>query len=124
MKEKPKMAPLRQLVCAIVKGSTTKAAAITRDCLESGLLPSTIIEQGILKGLETVGQKWKAYEYFIPNVLVSALATKLCLETLQPVLKESTAHIIGKIVAGTVKGDVHDIGKNIVLMFMRHPDST
>jgi 5-methyltetrahydrofolate--homocysteine methyltransferase len=118
MKDKPKLAPIRQLVCAIVKGSTTKAAASTRDCLQSGLLPATIIEQGILKGLETVGQKWKAYEYFIPNVLVSALATKFCLETLQPVLKGSMAHVIGRIVAGTVKGDVHDIGKNIVLMFM------
>ena len=116
--KKPKASSIRQLECAIVKGNTKKATHMTHKCLEEGLSPSTIIAQGILKGLETVGKKWKAYEYFIPNVLVSAMATKLCLDTLHPALKESGNHRIGKAVAGTVKGDVHDIGKNIVLMFM------
>ncbi len=118
LKEKQKTSPIRQLVCAIVKGNTSKAAAVTQECLQAGLSPSSIVEHGILKGLNTVGEKWKTYEYFIPNVLVSALATKLCLETLHPALKDSKSRAIGKIVAGTVKGDVHDIGKNIVLMFM------
>jgi 5-methyltetrahydrofolate--homocysteine methyltransferase len=112
------MTSIRLLECAIVKGNTKKAAAITKKCLQEGLPPAIIIEQGILKGLEIVGQKWKAYEYFIPNVLVSAMATKLCFDTLQPVLKASRNHIIGKALAGTVRGDVHDIGKNILLMFM------
>jgi 5-methyltetrahydrofolate--homocysteine methyltransferase len=65
-----------------------------------------------------VGEKWKTYEYFIPNVLVSAMAIKLCLGTLHPTLKATGNRPLGKAVAGTVKGDVHDIGKNIVLMFM------
>ena len=112
------MSSIQRLECAIVKGNTKKASAITGKCLEEGLSPSVIIEQGILKGLETVGRKWKSYEIFIPNVLVSAMATKLCLETLHPVLKASWIRPAGRIVAGTVEGDVHDIGKNIVLMFM------
>ena len=112
------MNSIRLLECAIVKGNTKKAAAITKKCLKEDLLPSMIIEQGILKGLEIVGQKWKSYEYFIPNVLVSAMATKLCLDTLQPVLKSSRNRSVGKALAGTVRGDVHDIGKNILLMFM------
>lgn len=112
------MNSIRLLECAIVKGNTKKAAAITKKCLQEGLPPSIIIEQGILKGLEIVGQKWKAYEYFIPNVLVSAMATKLCLDTLQPELKSSRNRSMGKALAGTVRGDVHDIGKNILLMFM------
>ena len=116
--KKSKASSIRQLECAIIKGNTKKASDMTQKCLQEGLSPSIIIAQGILKGLETVGKKWKAYEYFIPNVLVSAMATKLSLDTLQPVLKESGSHRLGKALAGTVKGDVHDIGKNIVLMFM------
>lgn len=113
-----KTSPLHQLECAIIKGHTQKAAVMTRRCLEEGLSPSLIIAQGITRGMEAVGNKWKAYEYFIPNILVSAMAIKLCLDTLQPVLKEAGRDRLGKALAGTVKGDVHDIGKNIVVMFL------
>jgi 5-methyltetrahydrofolate--homocysteine methyltransferase len=106
------------LECAIVKGDIKKATALTEKCLREGLQPDLIIEKGILRGMEIVGEKWKTYEYFIPNVLVSAMAIKLCLSVLHPVLKVSGNRPLGKAVAGTVKGDVHDIGKNIVLMFM------
>ena len=112
------MNSIRQLECAIIKGNTQKASALTMKCLQEGLAPSVIIEQGILKGLEVVGQKWKTYEYFIPNVLVSAMATKLCLNALHSSTNASGNRYIGKAIAGTVRGDVHDIGKNIVLMFM------
>jgi len=112
------MNSIRQLECAIVKGNTQKASALTMKCLQEGFAPSVIIEQGILKGLKVVGQKWKAYEYFIPNVLVSAMATKLCLNVLHSSTNTPGNRYIGRAVAGTVRGDVHDIGKNIVLMFM------
>lgn len=112
------MTPIRQLECAIVKGNTKKIAAITQKCLQQGLPPAVIIDQGILKGLEIVGRMWKSYEYFIPNVLVSAMSTKLCLDSLQPALKASRRRFIGKALAGTVRGDVHDIGKNILILFM------
>ena len=109
---------IRQLECAIVKGDVKKATALTEKCLREGLQPALIIEKGILRGMEIVGEKWKTYEYFIPNVLVSAMAIKLCLSALHPTLKTTGNRPLGKAVAGTVKGDVHDIGKNIVLMFM------
>ena len=112
------MNSIRQLECAIIKGNIKKIPAIAEKCLRDGFQPSTIIEKGILKAMEVVGEKWKTYEYFIPNVLVSAMGTKLCLNVLQPSLKASGNPYIGKAVAGTVKGDVHDIGKNIVVMFM------
>jgi len=112
------MKTVRQLECAIVKGNIKRAVALTERCLQEGLPPSLVIEKGILRGLEIVGEKWKTYEYFIPNVLVSAMATKLSLQTLHEAVKSSVTSCIGKAVAGTVKGDVHDIGKNIVLMFM------
>ncbi len=112
------MKSLRQLECAIVKGDINRATALTGKCLQEGLHPSHIIEQGILRAMEIVGEKWKSYEYFIPNVLVSAMATKLSLNILQPALIQSRSPSVGKVVAGTVRGDVHDIGKNIILMFM------
>lgn len=112
------MSPLHQLECAIVKGNIKKVAALTERCLEEGHPPIAIIEDGILKGLGIAGQKWKAYEYFIPNVLVSALATKLSLNVLHGALKASRPPPLGRALAGTVRGDVHDIGKNILLMFL------
>jgi len=112
------MNSIRQLECAIVKGDIKRATAFTGKCLREGFLPPFIIEKGILRGMEIVGEKWKTYEYFIPNVLVSAIATKLSLNILQPALIASRPRFIGKAVAGTVSGDVHDIGKNIFIMFM------
>jgi 5-methyltetrahydrofolate--homocysteine methyltransferase len=112
------MNSIRQLECAIVKGNTKKVAAITEKCLQDGFPPAEIIENGILKGLAVVGEKWKTYEYFIPNVLVSAMATKLSLGSLQSALKTPREPAMGKAMAGTVRGDVHDIGKNILLMFL------
>jgi 5-methyltetrahydrofolate--homocysteine methyltransferase len=106
------------LECALVKGNIKKVNVITKKCLKEGYPPSKIIEQGVLKAMEEVGKKWKVYEYFIPNVLVSAMAIKLCLNILHPLLKVPGSQYIGKAVAGTVEGDIHDIGKNIVVMFM------
>lgn len=112
------MNPIRQLECALVKGNIKKINVITEKCLKEGYPPSEIIKQGVLKAMDVVGKKWKTYEYFIPNVLVSAMAIKLCLNILYPLLKAPGNQYIGKAVAGTVEGDIHDIGKNIVVMFM------
>jgi 5-methyltetrahydrofolate--homocysteine methyltransferase len=112
------MKSIRQLECAIVKGDINRATALTGKCLRDGLHPSLIIEQVILHAMEIVGERWKTYEYFIPNVLVSAMATKLSLNTLRPALMTLRPRFFGKALAGTVRGDVHDIGKNILLMFM------
>lgn len=112
------MNAIRQLECALVKGNIKKINAITEKCLKEGYLPSKIIEQGVLKAMDVVGKKWKTYEYFIPNVLVSAMATKLCLNILHTSMTSPEQDYLGKAVAGTVKGDIHDIGKNLVVMFM------
>jgi 5-methyltetrahydrofolate--homocysteine methyltransferase len=110
--------PLRQLECAIIKGKINKIACWTEKCLKAGYEPEAIIDQAVVQAMKEVGNKWKVYEYFIPNVLVSAMAIKLCLNTLNPLLKESARPALGKAVAGTVEGDIHDIGKNILVMFM------
>jgi len=112
------MNPIRQLECAIIKGNIKNINAITNRCLKDGFPPSEIIAKGVFKAMKEVEKKWKEYEYFIPNVLVSAMATKLCLNILHPLLKVHGSRYLGKAVAGTVEGDIHDIGKNIVVMFM------
>ena len=112
------MNPIRQLECVIVKGNIKRVPILTEQCLKHGFPPSRIIEQGVLKAMDVVGKKWKTYEYFIPNVLVSAMATKLCLDILRASMKPHGRTPLGKTVAGTVKGDIHDIGKNLVGMFM------
>lgn len=112
------MNSIRQLKRAIVRGDINRATALAERCLGEGLHPSLVIEQGILRAMDIVGEKWKTYEYFIPNVLVSAMATKFSLAALYPALVTLGPRPAGKAVAGTVRGDVHDIGKNILLMFM------
>ena len=110
--------PIHQLECAIVKGKINKIACWTEKCLKAGYQPKAIIDLAVVKAMQEVGKKWKVYEYFIPNVLVSAMAIKLCLNALNPLLKQSQRQFIGKAVTGTVEGDIHDIGKNILVMFM------
>lgn len=110
--------PIRQLECAIVKGKINKIACWTEKCLKAGYAPKAIITQAVVQAMQEVGKKWKVYEYFIPNVLVSAMAIKLCMNALTPLLKQSQSQPLGKVIAGTVEGDIHDIGKNILVMFM------
>jgi 5-methyltetrahydrofolate--homocysteine methyltransferase len=114
----PKTGSLGSLRCAIVKGQTQKAAHLTEKCLQEGLAPALIVEEAILKAMGTVEEKWKVYEYFIPNVLVSALAIQFAMNVLRPILSASGNGFVGKVVVGTVQGDVHDIGKNLVKMFL------
>jgi 5-methyltetrahydrofolate--homocysteine methyltransferase len=114
----PKTGSLGHLRCAIVKGQTQKAALLTEKCLQEGLAPAFIVEEAILKALGTVEEKWKVYEYFIPNVLVSALAIQFAMNVLRPILSASGNGFVGRVVVGTVQGDVHDIGKNLVRMFL------
>ena len=98
--------PIYQLECAIIRGNINKIACWTEKCLKAGYQPKTIIDRAVTKAMKEVGKKWKTYEYFIPNVLVSAMAIKLCLKTLDPMLKKSQRQVLGKAVAGTVEGDI------------------
>lgn len=109
---------IQQLESAIIKGNIKKVTEIAKKCLDAGHHPSAIIDKGVLSAMKVVGEKWKTYEYFIPDVLVSAIATKQCLNIMHNSLKVPTQYYLGKAIAGTVQGDVHDLGKNIVVMFM------
>ena len=86
--------------------------------LEAKIPPSKILSDGLVAGMDVVGEKFRRDELFMPEVLISAKAMKSGMEVLRPKLIESGSKLAGKVVLGTVKGDLHDIGKNLVGMLL------
>ncbi len=102
---------LQQGKAKVVKELVTKA-------IEEGIDSESILEQGLLKGMSIIGEKFKNDEVYVPQVLIAARAMKAGSELLKPLLASSGVQAKGKVVIGTVKGDLHDIGKNLVRMMM------
>jgi 5-methyltetrahydrofolate--homocysteine methyltransferase len=112
------MADLQALADAII-GGDQKAAELTKAALDEGIAPERILEEGLIAGMNTVGERFKAGEFYIPEVLIAARAMKMAMEILEPKLVEAGVEPLGKAVIGTVKGDLHDIGKNLVMMMLK-----
>ncbi len=108
------MADLNILYESIVNGKLESAVEITEVAIAEGYSPQEIINNYMIKGMEEMGQRFQDGKAFVPNLLMSARAMKGSLDLLKPLLVGSTASYIGKVVIGTVKGDLHDIGKNLV----------
>ena len=100
------------------KGRAPKVKAAVTKALEEGIPASEILEDGLLAGMDIIGQKFKNNEVFVPEVLVAARAMNRGVEILRPYLVEDGVETKGTVILGTVKGDMHDIGKNLVLMMM------
>jgi 5-methyltetrahydrofolate--homocysteine methyltransferase len=94
------------------------AGELTHRALKSGLTANDILNLGLLKGMEKVGRKFKDGEYFIPDVLLASGAMKKAMEVLKPYFQSGEIAYKGRILIGTVKGDLHDIGKNLVAMVL------
>jgi len=92
---------------------------LTHLALENNISPETIITQGLTAGMQVVGDKFATKEYFIPDMLASAEAVGAAMDVLKPLLEASNVETKGKLVIATVKGDIHDIGKNIVATLLR-----
>jgi 5-methyltetrahydrofolate--homocysteine methyltransferase len=105
-----------RLSTAILEGDAEKAAKLVERGLRQDLVPKDILDSGLVPGMNEVGVRFKAGDMFVPEVLMSADAMQASLVVLRPQLVASGAKLIGKIVMGTVKGDLHDIGKNLVGM--------
>lgn len=98
-----------------------KAKAVKQyvaDAIEEGCSAQDILQNGLLKGMQIIGAKFKANEVFVPEVLVAARAMNMGVEMLKPLLKEEGVTSAGKVCIGTVQGDLHDIGKNLVRLMM------
>lgn len=105
---------LDKIQVAIETGKLEVATENVNKALEEGANPQVIISEALIKGMEVIGQRFQDGKAFVPNLLMSARAMKGSLEILKPLLSDGNNATLGKIVIGTVKGDLHDIGKNLV----------
>ena len=113
------MADLKALSEAIIKGDQKSAVDITKAALDEGMGPKKVLEEGLIAGMNVIGVRFKANEVYIPEVLIAARAMKMAMELLEPKLAEAGVEPIGKAMVGTVQGDLHDIGKNLVVMMLK-----
>jgi len=113
------MVNLKELSEALFRGNVLKVKELTRLALKEEVEPQEILEQGLIKGMDAVGEKFKNNEIFLPEVLFASEAMYGGLELLQPQLIKSGVKARGKVIIGTAKGDLHDIGKNLVAMMLR-----
>ena len=109
---------LRLLQDAIINGKKEAAVAGVKQALESGTSAETLMRQGLIPAMEVVGEKYSTGEFFLPQMMIAARAMGEAVGTLRPALTHSTYEVKGKAVVGTVAGDFHDIGKNIVKMML------
>lgn len=107
---------LEKLSKAILEGRSEMTPDLVQQALEEGLAPKTILDEGMVLGMNEVGARFKRGDMYVPEVLMSADAMHAGLEVLRPQLTAAGASLSGKIVMGTVEGDLHDIGKNLVSM--------
>ena len=107
---------LEEISTAVIEGNMDDIEDLTEDALDDGLSAEEILNKGLMPGMDYVGVEFKAGNMFVPEVLRSAKAMQTSMDILRPLLVEGGVEMIGKVLLGTVKGDLHDIGKNLVGM--------
>jgi 5-methyltetrahydrofolate--homocysteine methyltransferase len=107
---------LERISTAVIEGSLDEIEDLTDDALDEGLSAEEILNKGLMPGMDYVGVEFKAGNMFVPEVLRSARTMQTSMEILRPLLAETGVKTAGKVLLGTVKGDLHDIGKNLVGM--------
>ena len=103
---------------ALCEGSMDKIKELTQKALNVGDMPEKILKEGLIPAMDRIGARFRENEIFIPEVLIAARAMHAGLGVLKPILAKSTTSTMTKVVIGTVKGDLHDIGKNLVGMML------
>ena len=104
---------------SLICGDDEKVSSLTRKAIEEGMSPKNVLDNGLIAGMATVGERFKAHDIFLPDVLMAARAMYAGLGLLKPLLAEQGITAIGKVILGTVRGDLHDIGKNLVGILLK-----
>ncbi len=109
---------LKEIADNLIKGKAPEVKELVQKALGEGQDVEKVLNEGLVAGMNVVGAKFKANEFYVPEVLIAARAMKNGMQILRPILAEKNIRGIGTVVLGTVKGDLHDIGKNLVGMML------
>ena len=112
------MPDFQNMIETLIEGDEKKLTSLAQSALDEGVSAKEILERGLMAGMDIVGEKMEAEDMFIPEVLRSAKTMSAVIDILKPLLAEGDIIAAGKVVIGTVKGDLHDIGKNLVAMML------
>ena len=110
---------MQEMAYALITGDQNLVDRLTKQALEEGFEANTILDDGLIAGMAIVGVKFRDNIIFVPEVLVAARAMKAGMAHIEPILSESGIEPVGTVIMGTVKGDLHDIGKNLCIMMLR-----
>jgi 5-methyltetrahydrofolate--homocysteine methyltransferase len=113
------MADMNAIAEALIAGKADDVKAMTQAAIDEGADPESILNDGLIAGMNEVGRRFKANEFYVPEVLIAARAMHYGMEVLEPKLKAAGVKSVAKAAIGTVKGDLHDIGKNLVTMMLK-----
>jgi 5-methyltetrahydrofolate--homocysteine methyltransferase len=112
------MADFKEMQDALIKGNAAKVKELTESAVAEGCSPADVLNEGLIPGMAVIGERFKKNEVYVPEVLIAARAMKAGLAIIKPLLAAAKVEPIGKVIIGTVKGDLHDIGKNLVSMML------
>jgi len=113
------MADLAELAAALERGDRDTVVRLVQEAIKEGVKPEQVLDEALIVGMESIGRKFKANEVYVPEVLIAARAMAAGMQILEPLLAASGVKPRGKVVVGTVKQDLHDIGKNLVAMMLK-----
>jgi len=113
------MGTLSEISKQIIAGDASSVPSLTRQAISEGLPARDILQKGLIGGMGVIGEKFKAHEIFLPDVLMAARAMQAGMDELKPLLIKEDVPSLGKVVLGTVRGDLHDIGKNLVSIMLK-----
>ncbi len=112
------MSKIDEITAAVEKGKSKIIGGLVEEALAEGVDPAEILNVGMIEAMNVVGEKFQKNEIFVPEMLIAARAMKKGVEVLKPSLGAGDATKVGKVIIGTVAGDLHDIGKNLVAMMI------
>lgn len=110
---------INDVLKAVVEGEVEVVAELTEKAIKAGVKPLDILNEGLVKGIEIVGERFSAGEYFLPDLILGAKAMDAGIGVIEPLITSEKREFLGRVLMGTVEGDLHDIGKNIVIMMLK-----
>lgn len=110
---------LQEISVALQSGNGQQVEALVKQSVAAKMLPRDVLDKGLIAGMNVIGKKYKDHEIFLPEVLLAAKAMYAGMDVLKPLFLKDEMPFMGKVVIGTVRGDIHDIGKNLVAIMLR-----